>query len=110
MEAEKVGEETLLAQIIKMVNDASRSKAPVQKLADKITKIFVPTVILISIITFFLWYIFGGENKLIYALTNAVAVLIVACPCALGLATPMSLTVGIGKGAKTEFSSKMPKR
>lgn len=100
MEAEKVGEETLLAQIIKMVNDASRSKAPVQKLADKITKIFVPTVILISIITFFLWYIFGGENKLIYALTNAVAVLIVACPCALGLATPMSLTVGIGKGAK----------
>ncbi len=100
MKAEKVGDETLLSQIIKMVNDASRSKAPIQKLADKISKIFVPTVIAISILTFILWRIFGGENALIYAFVNAVAVLIVACPCALGLATPMSLMVGIGKGAK----------
>ncbi|RKE80448.1 copper-transporting P-type ATPase [Epilithonimonas arachidiradicis] len=100
MKAEKVGDETLLSQIIKMVNEASRSKAPIQKLADKISKIFVPTVIAISILTFILWYIFGGENKLIYAFVNAVAVLIVACPCALGLATPMSLMVGIGKGAQ----------
>ena len=100
MTAEKVGDETLLSQIIKMVNDATRSKAPIQKLADKISKIFVPVVIGISILTFILWQIFGGENALIYGLVNAVAVLIVACPCALGLATPMSLTVGIAKGAK----------
>ena len=100
MTAEKVGDETLLSQIIKMVNEASRSKAPIQKLADKISKIFVPTVIGISILTFVLWSIYGGENKLIYAFVNAVAVLIVACPCALGLATPMSLMVGIGKGAQ----------
>ncbi len=100
MKAEKVGDETLLSQIIKMVNDATRSKAPIQKLADKISKIFVPVVIGISILTFVLWQIFGGENALIYALVNSVAVLIVACPCALGLATPMSLTVGIAKGAK----------
>ncbi len=100
MKAEKVGDETLLSQIIRMVNEASRSKAPIQKLADKISKIFVPTVIGIAVLTFVLWYIFGGENKLIYAFVNAVAVLIVACPCALGLATPMSLMVGIGKGAQ----------
>jgi len=100
MKAEKVGDETLLSQIIKMVNDATRSKAPIQKLADKISKIFVPAVIGISVLTFILWRIFGGENALIYAFVNAVAVLIVACPCALGLATPMSLTVGIAKGAK----------
>lgn len=100
MKAEKVGDETLLSQIIKMVNEASRSKAPIQKLVDKVAKIFVPTVIVVSVLTFFAWYIFGGENKLIYAFVNAVAVLIVACPCALGLATPMSLMVGIGKGAK----------
>lgn len=100
MTAEKIGDETLLSQIIKMVNEASRSKAPIQKLADKISKIFVPTVVGISILTFALWYIFGGENRLIYAFVNAVAVLIVACPCALGLATPMSLMVGIGKGAQ----------
>jgi len=100
MTTEKIGDETLLSQIIKMVNEASRSKAPIQKLADKIAKIFVPTVITISVLTFVLWYIFGDENKLIYAFVNAVAVLIVACPCALGLATPMSLMVGIGKGAQ----------
>jgi len=100
MKTEKIGDETLLSKIIKMVNDASRSKAPIQKLADKVSKIFVPTVIAISILTFVSWYIFGGENKLTYAFVNAVAVLIVACPCALGLATPMSLMVGIGKGAQ----------
>lgn len=100
MTAEKVGDQTLLSQIIKMVNDATKSKAPIQKLADKISKIFVPVVIAVSILTFILWWIFGGENALIYALVNAVAVLIVACPCALGLATPMSLTVGIAKGAQ----------
>ena len=99
MTAEKVGDQTLLSQIIKMVNEATRSKAPIQKLADQISKIFVPVVIAISIITFIVWRIFGGENALIFAFVNAVAVLIVACPCALGLATPMSLTVGIAKGA-----------
>lgn len=100
MKTEKVGDETLLSKIIKMVNDASRSKAPIQKLADKVSKIFVPTVMAISVLTFVAWYILGGENKLPYAFVNAVAVLIVACPCALGLATPMSLMVGIGKGAQ----------
>lgn len=101
MQAEKVGDETLLSHIIKMVNEASRSKAPIQKLTDKVAKIFVPTVIAIAVLTFILWEIFGPEGKkTIFALVNAVAVLIVACPCALGLATPMSLMVGIGKGAK----------
>lgn len=100
MKAEKIGDETLLSQIIRMVNEASRSKAPIQKLADKVSKIFVPAVIVAAVLTFILWYIFGGENRLILAFINAVAVLIIACPCALGLATPMSLMVGIGKGAK----------
>ena len=100
MKTEKIGDETLLSKIIKMVNEASRSKAPIQKLADKVSKIFVPTVMAISVLTFVSWYIFGGENKLTYAFVNAVTVLIVACPCALGLATPMSLMVGIGKGAQ----------
>jgi len=101
MKAEKVGDETLLSKIIKMVNDASRSRAPIQKLTDKVAKIFVPTVIAVAVVTFILWQIFGPENqKTLLAFVNAVAVLIVACPCALGLATPMSLMVGIGKGAK----------
>lgn len=101
MKAEKVGDETLLSQIIKMVNEASRSKAPIQKLTDKVSKVFVPTVILIAALTFILWQFFGPEGKrTLFAFVNAVAVLIVACPCALGLATPMSLMVGIGKGAK----------
>ncbi|SDR13574.1 Cu2+-exporting ATPase [Chryseobacterium soldanellicola] len=101
MKAEKVGDETLLSQIIKMVNEASRSKAPIQKLTDKVSKVFVPTVILIAVLTFILWQFFGPEGKKsLFAFVNAVAVLIVACPCALGLATPMSLMVGIGKGAK----------
>jgi Cu2+-exporting ATPase len=100
MKAEKVGDETLLAQIIKMVNDASRSQAPIQKLADKISGYFVPVVVLISVITFFVWAAFGPEPSYVYALINAIAVLIIACPCALGLATPMSVMVGVGKGAQ----------
>ena len=100
MRAERVGDETLLSKIIQMVNDASRSKAPIQKIVDKVSKIFVPVVIGVAILTFIIWFVFGGENRMILALVNAVAVLIVACPCALGLATPMSLMVGIGKGAK----------
>lgn len=100
MKTEKIGSDTLLSQIIEMVNSASRSKAPIQKLTDKVSKIFVPVVIAISVVTFVLWYFLGGENRAIFALVNALAVLIVACPCALGLATPMSVMVGIGKGAK----------
>ena len=100
MVAEKVGAETLLAQIIQMVNDASRSKAPIQKLADSIAKYFVPTVVIIAIITFIIWAIYGPEPVYVYAFVNALAVLIIACPCALGLATPMSVMVGMGKGAQ----------
>ena len=100
MKSERVGSETLLAQIIKMVNDASRSKAPIQKLTDKVSKVFVPVVVFISVLTFVLWWIFGAEPKFFNAFVNALAVLIIACPCALGLATPMSVVVGIGKGAQ----------
>ena len=100
MEAEKVGSETLLSQIIKMVNEASRSKAPIQKLADKVSGYFVPVVVTVSIITFFVWVYFGPEPRYVFALTNAIAVLIIACPCALGLATPMSVMVGVGRGAQ----------
>ncbi|GAB5408966.1 MAG: heavy metal translocating P-type ATPase [Balneolaceae bacterium] len=100
MSAEKVGNETLLAQIIDMVNKASRSRAPVQNLADKISSYFVPAVVMISISTFAIWAIWGPEPAKVYALVNAIAVLIIACPCALGLATPMSVMVGIGKGAQ----------
>ncbi|WP_111309222.1 heavy metal translocating P-type ATPase [Confluentibacter sediminis] len=101
MKAEKVGEDTLLSQIVTMVNKASRSKAPIQKLADKISGYFVPIVVIISIITFIVWKFFGPEPSYVYALVNAIAVLIIACPCALGLATPMSVMVGVGKGAKS---------
>lgn len=100
MIAEKVGDETLLSQIIKMVNDASRSQAPIQKLADRISAYFVPIVVGISVLTFVIWAIFGPEPQYVYALVNAIAVLIIACPCALGLATPMSVMVGVGKGAQ----------
>ncbi|MEO7120122.1 MAG: HAD-IC family P-type ATPase, partial [Ginsengibacter sp.] len=100
MKAEKIGSETLLSHIIKMVNDASRSKAPIQKLADRIAKYFVPIVVTVSVITFFVWVLFGPEPKYVYAFVNAIAVLIVACPCALGLATPMSIMVGVGRGAQ----------
>jgi len=100
MKAEKVGSDTLLSQIIHMVNSASRSKAPIQKLADKISGYFVPIVIVIALITFITWKFIGPEPSMVYALTNAIAVLIIACPCALGLATPMSVMVGVGKGAQ----------
>jgi len=100
LEAEKVGAETLLSQIIQMVNNASRSRAPIQKLADKISKYFVPVVIFVALITFGVWYFFGPEPAVVYAFVNAIAVLIIACPCALGLATPMSVMVGVGKGAQ----------
>ncbi len=101
MLAEKVGSETLLSQIIEMVNSASRSKAPIQKIADKISGYFVPVVVLIAIVTFVVWAIYGPEPSYVYALVNAIAVLIIACPCALGLATPMSVMVGVGKGAQS---------
>ncbi|MBE8162734.1 MAG: copper-translocating P-type ATPase [Bdellovibrionaceae bacterium] len=100
MLAEKVGSETLLSQIIKMVNEASRSRAPIQKLADKVAKYFVPSVMLVSLVTFFAWFIFGPEPVFTYAFVNAISVLIIACPCALGLATPMSVMVGVGKAAQ----------
>ncbi len=98
--AEKVGKETVLAQIIKTVQDAQGSKAPVQKLADKIASVFVPTVMGIAVLTFVLWAIFGGEHRLVQGLLAAVTVLVIACPCALGLATPTAIMVGIGKGAE----------
>ena len=101
MVAEKVGSETLLSQIIDMVNSASRSRAPIQKLADKISGYFVPVVVLVSVLTFIIWVIFGPEPAYVFALVNALAVLIIACPCALGLATPMSIMVGVGKGAQS---------
>ncbi|MFM2368225.1 MAG: hypothetical protein RL619_525 [Bacteroidota bacterium] len=101
MIAEKVGSETLLSQIVQMVNTASRSKAPIQKLADKIAKYFVPIVVFVSVITFFVWAKIGPEPALVYGFINAIAVLIIACPCALGLATPMSVMVGVGKGAQS---------
>ncbi|MGX1754128.1 heavy metal translocating P-type ATPase [Sphingobacterium sp. NPDC055346] len=100
IKAEKVGSETLLSQIIQLVNNASRSQPPIQKLTDKVSKIFVPAVIAIAILTFILWNISSVPNSTAMAFSNMLAVLIVACPCALGLATPMSVMVGIGKGAK----------
>src|SRR5690606_21725909 len=100
LKAEKVGSDTLLSQIIHMVNDASRSRAPIQNLADKVSSYFVPAVVIISLITFAVWAIWGPDPAYVYALVNAIAVLIIACPCALGLATPMSVMVGVGKGAQ----------
>ena len=100
MKAQKVGSDTLLSQIIHMVNDASRSRAPIQNLADEVSGYFVPVVVIISAITFAVWSIWGPEPAYVYALVNAIAVLIIACPCALGLATPMSVMVGVGKGAQ----------
>ncbi len=101
MTAEKVGSDTLLSQIIEMVNQASRSRAPIQKLADTVAKYFVQIVIAIALITFATWAIWGPEPAFVYAFVNAVAVLIIACPCALGLATPMSIMVGTGRGAQS---------
>ena len=99
MEAKKVGSDTLLSQMIEMVQEASRSRAPIQNLADEISKYFVPAVVIIAILTFIIWSVWGPTPALVYALVNAIAVLIIACPCALGLATPMSVMVGIGKAA-----------
>jgi Cu+-exporting ATPase len=99
MRAQRVGSETLLAQIVRMVGEAQRSRAPVQQLADRVASYFVPAVILVAALTFVLWSVFGPAPKMAHALLNAVAVLIIACPCALGLATPMAIMVGTGCGA-----------
>jgi Cu+-exporting ATPase len=99
MRAERVGSDTLLAQIVQMVSEAQRSRAPIQRLADVVASYFVPAVVLIAVITFIVWALVGPEPRMVYALVNAVAVLIIACPCALGLATPMSIMVGTGRGA-----------
>jgi Cu+-exporting ATPase len=99
MKAERVGADTLLAQIVKMVSEAQRTRAPIQRLADRVAKYFVPAVLAASVITFVVWVIFGPQPHYAHALVNAVAVLIIACPCALGLATPMSIMVGTGRGA-----------
>ena len=100
MRAERIGSDTLLGQIVNMVAEAQRSRAPIQGLADKVAGIFVPVVLAVSVLTFVLWMWLGPEPKLAHAIVNAVAVLIIACPCALGLATPMSIMVGVGRGAQ----------
>ncbi len=100
MKALKIGADTLLSQIIEMVNQASRTKAPIQNLADKISKFFVPIVVTIAITSFVVWSVWGPDPRLVYAFASAVTVLIIACPCALGLATPMAIMVGTGLGAK----------
>ena len=103
MSAEKVGRETVLALIIRMVQEAQGSKAPVQRIVDKVTAVFVPTVLAIAILTFIVWMIVGGVDDFSYAMLSAVSVLVIACPCALGLATPTALMVGIGKGAEAHI-------
>jgi len=100
MKAERVGDDTLLGQIVTMVAEAQRSRAPIQGLADKVAAIFVPTVLAVSLVTFAIWMWVGPEPRLAHAIVNAVAVLIIACPCALGLATPMAIMVGVGRGAQ----------
>ena len=100
MRAERIGSETLLAQIVQMVAEAQRSRAPIQKLADTVSGYFVPAVISLAVITFIVWSILGPPPAMAYALVNAVSVLIIACPCALGLATPMSIMVGVGRAAQ----------
>lgn len=100
MRAERIGADTLLAQIVKMVSEAQRSRAPIQRLADRVSSYFVPAVIVSAVITFAVWYLVGPQPRFAHALVNAVAVLIVACPCALGLATPMAIMVGTGRGAR----------
>src|SRR5467141_1089477 len=99
MEAERIGSETMLAQIVKLVSEAQRSRAPMQRLADRIASYFVPAVIVIAVLAFFAWILFGPEPRFAHALVAAVSVLIIACPCALGLATPMSIMVAVGRGA-----------
>jgi len=100
MRADRVGGETLLSQIVRMVSEAQRSRAPIQKMADTIASYFVPVVLAIAVITFIVWSVWGPDPAMAYALVNAVAVLIIACPCALGLATPMSIMVGVGQAAE----------
>ena len=100
MRAERVGSETLLAQIVQMVADAQRSRAPIQRLADVVSGYFVPAVVIVAVLTFVVWSVWGPEPRMAYGLVNAVAVLIIACPCALGLATPMSIMVATGKAAQ----------
>jgi Cu+-exporting ATPase len=100
MTAERVGSETLLARIVAMVGEAQRSRAPIQRLADRVAAWFVPVVVAVAVLTFLAWWIWGPQPRLAYALVNAVAVLIIACPCALGLATPMSIMVSTGRGAR----------
>jgi Cu+-exporting ATPase len=100
MRAERVGSDTLLANIVRMVSEAQRSRAPIQRLVDQVSAWFVPAVLLVAVLTFAGWSVFGGEARLAHALANAVAVLIIACPCALGLATPMAIMVGTGRGAE----------
>ena len=100
MQARRVGSDTLLAQIVRMVSEAQRSRAPIQRLADTVSGWFVPAVVLVAAVTFIIWALAGPEPRLAYALVNAIAVLIIACPCALGLATPMSIMVGTGRGAE----------
>jgi Cu+-exporting ATPase len=99
MRAERVGSETLLARIVQLVGQAQRSRAPIQRLADRVSAWFVPTVVAVAVITFAAWFVFGPQPRLAHAMVNAVAVLIIACPCALGLATPMAIMVGTGRGA-----------
>ncbi|MFO7903517.1 MAG: heavy metal translocating P-type ATPase [Pirellulaceae bacterium] len=100
MRADRVGEETVLSQIVNMVAEAQRSRAPIQRVADAVAAYFVPAVVVVAVVAFVAWAWFGPEPRFVYALVNAVAVLIIACPCALGLATPMSIMVGVGRGAK----------
>jgi P-type Cu+ transporter len=100
MQAERVGSETLLARIVQLVGQAQRSRAPIQRLADRVAKWFVPIVVAIALVTFFAWLFLGPQPRVAHALVNAVAVLIIACPCALGLATPMAIMVGVGRGAR----------
>jgi Cu+-exporting ATPase len=100
MRAERVGSETLLAQIVRMVSQAQRSRAPIQRIGDRVSAWFVPAVIAIAVVTFICWALFGPQPRLAYAIVNAVAVLIIACPCALGLATPIAIMVGTGRGAR----------
>src|SRR5258707_11038135 len=101
MRADKVGSDTMLARIVQMVAEAQRSRAPIQRLADQVSAWFVPAVILVAVLAFIAWSIFGPEPRMAFGLVAAVSVLIIACPCALGLATPMSIMVGVGRGAQS---------
>ena len=110
MRAEKIGSETMLARIVEMVANAQRSRAPIQRLADQVSGWFVPAVIVVAALAFAVWALWGPEPRLAYGLVAAVAVLIIACPCALGLATPMSIMVGVGRGAQAGVLIRMRKR